>query len=440
MIDRKGIYMVRIKKTIAILVGVAMLASLSGCTTYDNFKNAFFDGNKEAQERTIKIGIFEPMTGENKTEGEEEVQGIELAHELYPTACGKKVELVYGDNKSDIYTGETVIQELISSNSPSVILGSYGETLTLIAGKYAKANNIPAIAISSTNPLITTNNDYYFSASYSETRQGDAMADYAFNSQGKTTAVAVKFEDDDASTATIKRFSNRFKKLTGESSSFAGTVTVAKSASSYSETIEKIRNSGAETVFVALSAEKSIEFLKQAAEAGLTNVLYLGTKSWHDDELMAYVKNNRLIDTAFPTEESQNAETAMSDEFIKAYKEKYGEIAEPSERAAVAFDAYCMAIDAMNRAYENMQTMDPESLTEDAATDAEGRTAKEVLETALETGIPAGEYIRDALLETVDFQGASGVINYNGKNEASKTITITHFQFGTEQAVYTVQY
>ena len=432
--------MVRLKKTIAILVGVAMLASLSGCTTYDNFKNAFFNGNQEAQERTIKIGIFEPITGENKTEGNEEVEGIELAHELYPMACGKKVELVYGDNKSDIYTGETVIQELISANSPSVILGSYGETLTLIAGKYAKANNIPAIAISSTNPLITTNNDYYFSASYSETRQGDAMADFAYNSQGKSLAVAVKSEEDDAATATIKRFSNRFKKLTDESSSFAGTVTVAKDASDYSETIEKIRNSGADTVFVTLSAEKSIEFLKQATEAGLTNVLYLGTRDWHDEEVMAYLKSNKLLDSAFPTEESQNAETAMSDEFLKAYKEKYGENAEPSERTAVAFDAYCLAIDAMNRAYDAMQEMDPETLTEDAATDAEGRTAKEVLETALETGIPAGEYIRDALLETVDFEGASGVINYDGKNEASKSITITHILVGTEQPAYTVEY
>lgn len=107
---------------------VSLAAGLCACTTYNNFKNAFFDDGKEAQERTIKIGVFEPLSGKNKTEGNEELMGIELAHDLYPTVCGKKVELVYGDNKSDIYTGETVIQELISANSPSVILGSYGET------------------------------------------------------------------------------------------------------------------------------------------------------------------------------------------------------------------------------------------------------------------------------------------------------------------------
>ncbi len=418
---------------------VSLTAGLCACTTYNNFKNAFFDEGKEAQERTIKIGVFEPLSGKNKTEGNEELIGIELAHDLYPTVCGKKVELVYGDNKSDIYTGETVIQELISANSPSVILGSYGETLTLIAGKYAKANNIPAITISSTNPLITTNNDYYFSATYSETRQGDALADFAYTSQKKIVAATVKTEDDDTATATIKRFTNRFKKLSGKSNSVAGTFTVPKDSTDYSKTIDDIKASGADTVFVTLSAENSIEFMKQAMDKKLMNVLFLGTRNWNDDKLIKYLKGIDRIQAAFPTEQSQNAETEVSNEFIQAFKAKYGESEEPSARTAVAFDAYCLAIDAISRAYDAMQNMDPDKLTADAATDAEGRTAKEVLQNALETGIPAGEHIRDALSQTKNFQGASGVINYAGKNEATKSITINFIVGGIEQPTYTVE-
>ena len=420
-----------------------MIASLTlglcACTTYTNFKNAFFDGEAKAQERTIKIGVFEPLSGKNKTEGNEELMGIELAHDLYPTACGKKVELVYGDNKSDIYTGETVIQEMIANSAPSVILGSYGETLTLIAGKYAKANNIPAITISSTNPLITTNNDYYFSATYSETKQGDALADFAYTSRNRTLAAAVKTEDDDTATATIKRFTNRFKKLSGESSGVAGTFTVPKDSTDYSQTIADIKSSGADTVFVTLSAANSIEFMKQATENNLVNVLFLGTRAWNDEKLISYLKGNHRIQAAFPTEQSQNAETEKSDEFIEAFKAKYGETEEPSERTAVAFDAYCLAIDAIERAYENIQNMDPDKLTEDAATDAEGRTAKEILQTALETGVPAGVHIRDALSQTENFSGASGVINYGGKNEATKSITINYIAWGVDQPSYTVE-
>ena len=106
----------------------------------------------------------------------------ELANELYPEVAGKKVELIYADNQSEMNAAETAIQELVAQK-PSVILGSYGETVTLVAGDAVKANNIPAISITSTNPLITINNDYYFCATFSETKQGDALADFVYTSQ-----------------------------------------------------------------------------------------------------------------------------------------------------------------------------------------------------------------------------------------------------------------
>ena len=202
------------KRILSLVLVVCLTAGLTGCTTYTNFKNAFFGTDTVAKEKTIKIGVFEPTSGSMKTQGKEEVMGIELAHDLYPTACGKTVELVYADNKSDMYEAEAAIQELISSSSPSMILGSYGETLSLIAGKYIEAANIPSITISSTNPLITANNPYYFSATYSEARQGDALADFAYLSQNKDMVATVKLENDDTATATIKRFTNRMKKLT----------------------------------------------------------------------------------------------------------------------------------------------------------------------------------------------------------------------------------
>ena len=142
------------KKITAVICLVLSVSLLAGCTTFNNFKNAFFGADSEdaaPSERTIKIGVFEPLTGENKEQGNLELMGIQLANEMYPEVLGKKVELIVADNQSDIYVAETVVQELVSQQ-PSVVLGSYGETLTLIAGDAVKANNIPAIAITSTNP------------------------------------------------------------------------------------------------------------------------------------------------------------------------------------------------------------------------------------------------------------------------------------------------
>lgn len=424
------------KRILSLVLVVCLTAGLTGCTTYTNFKNAFFGTDTVAKEKTIKIGVFEPTSGSMKTQGKEEVMGIELAHDLYPTACGKTVELVYADNKSDMYEVEAAIQELISSSSPSMILGSYGETLSLIAGKYIEAANIPSITISSTNPLITANNPYYFSATYSEARQGDALADFAYLSQNKDMVATVKLENDDTATATIKRFTNRMKKLTENNRCVVGSFTLSTTSADYTETIEKIRESGATAVFLAVPPIVAKDFLTQAQEQKLPYMLFLGTRSWGDKDFLEFVKANKQLHIGYPAEQATNNETAMSQKFMEAFRTKYGEDAELSQRTVVAFDAYLLAVTAMDRAMQAVRDTDPDTIAQNSATDAEARAKKEAWQVARETGIPSGTQIKDALNGIDNFEGASGVINYKGKNEATKSVSISHIANGTELPAY----
>ena len=424
------------KRILSLVLVVCLTAGLTGCTTYTNFKNAFFGTDTVAKEKTIKIGVFEPTSGSMKTQGKEEVMGIELAHDLYPTACGKTVELVYADNKSDMYEAEAAIQELISSSSPSMILGSYGETLSLIAGKYIEAANIPSITISSTNPLITANNPYYFSATYSEARQGDALADFAYLSQNKDMVATVKLENDDTATATIKRFTNRMKKLTENNRCVVGSFTLSTTSADYTETIEKIRESGATAVFLAVPPLVAKDFLTQAQEQKLPYMLFLGTRSWGDKDFLEFVKANKQLHIGYPAEQATNNETAMSQKFMEAFRTKYGEDAELSQRTVVAFDAYLLAVTAMDRAMQAVRDTDPDTIAQNSATDAEARAKKEAWQVARETGIPSGTQIKDALNGIDNFEGASGVINYKGKNEATKSVSISHIANGTELPAY----
>ena len=424
------------KRILSLVLVVCLTAGLTGCTTYTNFKNAFFGTDTVAKEKTIKIGVFEPTSGSMKTQGKEEVMGIELAHDLYPTACGKTVELVYADNKSDMYEAEAAIQELISSSSPSMILGSYGETLSLIAGKYIEAANIPSITISSTNPLITANNPYYFSATYSEARQGDALADFAYLSQNKDMVATVKLENDDTATATIKRFTNRMKKLTGNNRCVVGSFTLSTNSTDYTETIEKIRESGATAVFLAVPPTVAKAFLTQAQEQKLPYMLFLGIRAWGDKDFLEFVKANKQLHIGYPAEQATNNETAMSRKFMEAFRTKYGEDAELSQRTVVAFDAYLLAVTAMDRAMQAVRDTDPDTIAQNSATDAEARAKKEAWQVARETGIPSGTQIKDALNGIDNFEGASGVINYKGKNEATKSVSISHIANGTELPAY----
>lgn len=425
------------KKKFGVIICLLLMVSLvTGCTTFNNFKNAFFSdspADNAAKERTIKIGIYEPLTGQYKANGEAEKIGIELAHELYPEVAGKKVELVYADNQSEMNAAETAIQELVAQN-PSVILGSYGEAVTLVAGDAVKANNIPSISITSTNPLITVNNEYYFCATFAETRQGDAIADFVYTNQGKNKVATVKVIGDDTATATVKRFSNRIKKLSGNSDCIVGEFELAVGSTDYSETIKGIRESGAQAVFLAVSPTVAEEFLKQADKANMTKILYAGTKSWNDKDFLDFVQKDKKFNIAYASDFSSKVQnTEVSKEFIKAYQEKYGKDTEPSDATAIAFDAYLMAIEAIQKAYDFTMEATEETITSMYSTEAAIKGVKEELEIAKKTGIPSGRFIRTALSGITGFEGASGVISFSGTNEATKNITVNFIKKGDVQ-------
>ncbi|MBR5517108.1 MAG: ABC transporter substrate-binding protein [Firmicutes bacterium] len=421
------------KKKLSVIISLILIISLmTGCTTFNNFKNAFFSDesaitNVEENKKTIKIGVYEPLTGAYKTQGTEEKIGIELAHELYPEVLGRQVELVYADNQGDMYVAETVIKELVAQN-PAVILGSYGETVTLVAGDAVREAQIPSISLTGTNALITVNNPYYFLATFNESRQGYALADFICKENNIGKVATVRVVGDDTVTATVQRFNSRVKSVTGDSTSVVGNYQLTMEETNFSETIEKIKNSGAQAVFLALSPVKAQEFLKQVKEAGLENLMYVGTNVWNDEKFLSFLGEQKSFDIAYTTDYAVDANTTkMSETFITAYKNKYGTNAEPTVAMAIAFDGYLMAIEAIQNAYDEIMSVDFAKLTEEGELSAEEiKAIKSNWMYTQEKGIPTGAMIREALTKINDFEGASGYISFNGTNEADKTAVINH--------------
>ena len=168
----------------------------------------------------IKIGVFEPQTGENGGGGLQEVYGIRYANQQFPTVNvgGKeyKIELVEADNKSDKTEAVTAAQSLISAGC-SVILGSYGSGVSIAAGEIFSDAQVPAIGCSCTNPQVTLGNDFYFRVCFLDPFQGTVMANYAAQDGAKTAAVITQLGDD-YSSGLGNFFKNAFVQLVGEGS------------------------------------------------------------------------------------------------------------------------------------------------------------------------------------------------------------------------------
>lgn len=392
-------------KTLALLTTIMVLVlNLTACATFDNFKGTFIDNNEEP-EATVRIGVFEPLSGKDKEMGELEIRGIELAHDMFPKALGKEVELVYGDNKSDMYVAESVAHEMVDKRV-SVVLGSYGSANSLVAVKIFEEAKLPAIAITNTNPLVTSYNPFYFRVCLLDSFQGVALAKYAVESLGATTAAIMRPENDDYAIAVADTFSNKFMQMTGNANAIVVSCDYQpEKKTDFTEDLKKIQAAGAQVVFLPAKVEEAAKILKEAKKLGVT-ALFLGTNQWDSTQLIKMAGKDAAENVSFSTVFDPNTDTTvMSDNFVKAYKAKYGQDAVPESAAALGFDAYMIAIDSLNKSG-----------------------------TALD-----GEALRKTIANTREFPGSSGTITFDINGDPIKSVVVMKIVGGKAISAYTME-
>ena len=124
--------------TLAVCTGIGLLSGCSGSGS-----------SSGTSAKVIKIGVFEPTTGENGGGGFQEVLGARYANQTHPTVTigGEEyqVQLVEVDNKSDKTEAVNAAGKLVSEKV-SVVIGSYGSGVSIAAGQiFADAKFPPSV-------------------------------------------------------------------------------------------------------------------------------------------------------------------------------------------------------------------------------------------------------------------------------------------------------
>ena len=134
--------------------------------------------------KIIKIGVFEPQSGDNGNGGKQEVIAIQYARSLKPTIkIGEStytIELVEADNQSSDAAAPTAAGKIVSEGA-IVSLGSYGSGVSIAANETFEKNGVPAIGVSCTNAAVTLNHPYYFRICFLDPFQGSVMANFAMS-------------------------------------------------------------------------------------------------------------------------------------------------------------------------------------------------------------------------------------------------------------------
>lgn len=264
------------KKVIALVLALVMVFALCACGSSDSASST---KAASSDEKVVKIGVFEPTSGQNAAGGKKEILGIEYAHSLNPTIDinGEtyNIELVYADNASDAAKAPSAAQLLISNNV-SVVIGTYGSGCAIAAGDLFAEAKIPAIGTSCTNPQVTLGNDYYFRIAYIDPFQGAVMASYALKNGCKNCVVIVEAGDDYSA-----GFGNYFSEAMVNGGASCDTVTFQTGETDFSTIMANIKSKGYDGIFAPVSIETAPLIINQAREAGVDCQIMAGD-TWDD--------------------------------------------------------------------------------------------------------------------------------------------------------------
>ena len=299
----------------------------------------------------IKIGVFEPASGDNGAGGKQEALGIQYANEETPTIelNGEtyEIELVQVDNESDPAKGITAAESLVSSGV-SIVLGTYGSAVAIAAGPTFDEAGVPAMGVTCTNPQVTAAANY-FRICFLDPFQGTVLANYAWEN-GSKKAYCLSKMGDDYSVGLVNYFTDAFEAL-------GGTVVeeqFEQGNSDFAAYVANAKRNGCDVFFSPVSTEAAALIIDQADSQKL-GMPILASDTWDSNVITGAAKGTDLeiVVTTFYQEGGDPDFDKGIKEWIEGDGTNLANNGGNTELAAVTamgYDAYYVALEAIKAA------------------------------------------------------------------------------------------
>lgn len=357
------------KKVISLALCAALLLALTACGGASSTAPAASGTapSAPADVSVVKIGVYEPASGDNGAGGKQETLGIQYANSKVNTVeiGGKQVpvELVIVDNESSNDKGPSAAASLVSSGV-SVVLGSYGSGVSIAASQVFADGGVPAIGVTCTNPQVTEGNTHYFRICFLDPFQGTVLANFAAENFEAKTAYCLAKLGDDYSVGLCYYFQQAFEAL-------GGTViseTFPEGNSDFTPYLTNAKNKNADVFFAPVSTEAAALIIEQSNAQSLGMPIMAGD-TWDSNVILNAAKgtNAEIYVTTFFDE---GTDDAVGAEFVTGIKEWLK--ANPTHLAnnggddtiaavsAMGYDAYFTALEAIKAA----GSADPKAVNE----------------------------------------------------------------------------
>jgi branched-chain amino acid transport system substrate-binding protein len=333
-----------------------------------------------------KVGAYLGLSGGESAFGVDTKEGIELAVEQVNKAGGPKgkpIKVLFEDDKSNPQEANNKVLQLIDRDKVIALLGEVSSARSRSGGIAANKKKIPMITPSSTHPDITKIGPFIFRVCFTDDVQGRFGAEFILKSLGKKKVALLYASDNLYSSGLAKEFRDELKRLGGE---LVMEKTFLNNETNFTTYISEITSAKPEIIYAPVYYNSMAIIARQAKAAGVAGEMFVGGDGWDSDSLLndagaemegAYFTNHYAPDVPW---ESAKA-------FRAAYMARFKR--DPSGLAAMGYDAAKLLADAIGRAKTN-----------------------------------TSDGIREAIQETKNFQGATGVISIDPERNADKSIVI----------------
>ena len=346
--------MKKLTKLLSLVLCLAMLFSLAACaskddtttdTSSDTSDTADTTDTTSDGEKTVRLGLIGPMTGDNANYGTSTRDGAQIAVDEINEAGGVNgytFVLDTQDSQGDPDSAVSAYGKLMDSGM-NVSLGCVlsGEAQSVITA--AVEDGILIVTPTSSAVACIEGNPNAFRVCFNDAAQGTASADYiADNNLG--TKIAVFYQSDiDYSAGLYETFAAEAAakglEIVEEQTFTAGSNT------DFSTQINAIRDSGCDLVFLPIYAAEAATFLTQAA-GKLDGITFFGCDGM--DGIQTKVSDTSLIEGLMMlTPFAADAEDAATQSFVEKYVPVHG--TEPDQFAADGYDAVYIVKAAMEQ-------------------------------------------------------------------------------------------
>ena len=345
----------------------------------------------------VILGANMDLTGGGQQYGEAELEGIKLAVKLYNEKGGfngEEVQLKVVDGKSEpkeSYLAQTSLAE----DGAFAIIGA------TISGTSAQAivasgeMEVPTVSPSATADDVTNDGTsgypFGYRVCYSDMFQAVTMANYTQDQGYKKVAVI-----GDSSSA----YAQGLSEIYIQTAKANGIEIVLdeyyqEGDSDFTPILTKVKgNADVEALFIPGYYSEVGPLIKQAHALGL-DLPILGVDGYDSKEFIDLAGAEALNNVFYTNHYSTNIQSDVHTAFVKAFEEEYGRA--PSGFAALAFDATNLVLNALERA----GSTDPVK-------------------------------VNDAIKNTVDFEGVTGVISIDDLHNAKKATYVVELKDGVE--------